>query len=317
MKPRHVVLSIAGLLLAAGGALALYGAPVTSHAVVDATQGTPSGSAAMEQVMDRPGPITIESIASADWSVPLSGLLDLKRPAAVAAGLKDRDEPIKVYVHVLRHPKYGIFLVDTGISRKVVDDPGAAGVGWMVREVMHTEKLKVNKSTAEILQGLHGKLSGVFFTHLHIDHIAGMPDIPDDVPLYAAWPEATARRFKNLFVEGTSDRLLAGKRPLQQWHFRPDPQGRFEGVIDVFGDASLFAISVPGHTAGSVAYVVRTPNGPVLLTGDTSHTRWGWEHGVEPGYFTEDNARNLDNLLRLKALVARHPGIDVRLGHQP
>lgn len=317
MKRRYIILGLLGIVVTAGGAIALRGAPVTSHALVTGALGKPSSSAAMEQVMDRPGPIEIETIASADWSVPLAGLLDLKRPAAVAAGLKDRDEPIKIYAHVLRHPKYGIFLVDTGVSRELVDDPEAAGISWPVRAVMHLEKLKLNKSTADILRGLHGRLSGVFFTHLHIDHISGMPDIPGDVPLYAAWPEATARRFKNVFVESATDHLLAGKQPLSQWYFRPDPQGRFEGVIDVFGDGSLFAISVPGHTPGSVAYLVRTPHGPVLLTGDTSHTRWGWQHGVEPGDFSDDNDRNLANLLRLKALVARHPGVDVRLGHQP
>ncbi len=119
-----------------------------------------------------------------------------------------------------------------------------------------------------------------------------------------------------MFVQGTTDRLLRD-RPLRAWQFRPDPQGKFEGIMDVFGDGSMFAISVPGHTPGSVAYLIRTPQGPVLLTGDTSHTRWGWDHTVEPGDFTDDHERNLQNLQRLKALVASYPGIEVRLGHQP
>lgn len=110
---------------------------------------------------------------------------------------------------------------------------------------------------------------------------------------------------------------MGGKQRLQEWDFRGDAQDPFEGIVDIFEDGSMFAISVPGHTPGSVAYLVRTTQGPVLLTGDTSHTRWGWEHAVEPGDFTRDNARNLRNLQRLKALVARHPQVVVRLGHQP
>ncbi len=73
---------------------------------------------------------------------------------------------------------------------------------------------------------------------------------------------------------------------------------------------------MPGHTPGSIAYLVRSTKGTVLLTGDTSHTRWGWEHAVEPGDYTVDQAANLASLRRLKALAARHPGIDVRFGHQ-
>jgi hypothetical protein len=37
---------------------------------------------------------------------------------------------------------------------------------------------------------------------------------------------------------------------------------------------------------------------------------------VEPGSYTRDPARNLVSLRQLKALVARHPQIQVRLGHQ-
>ncbi len=62
---------------------------------------------------------------------------------------------------------------------------------------------------------------------------------------------------------------------------------------------------------------MRTTHGPVLLTGDTSHTRWGWDHTVEPGDYTDDKPRNLASLRQLKALVADHPAIEVRVGHQP
>jgi N-acyl homoserine lactone hydrolase len=119
-----------------------------------------------------------------------------------------------------------------------------------------------------------------------------------------------------LFTQGTIDRQLDGQAPLQEWRFEADPSGRFAGVTDIFGDGSVFALLVPGHTAGSVAYLVRTPNGPVLFTGDTCHTRWGWDHDVEPGSFSGDRPANKASLANLRALVARHPEIDVRLGHQ-
>lgn len=313
MKHTHALTYLAVFSLA----LLLQGCAATTHPVSGSAPGKPVSSAEMERVMDQPGPVTLQTIASADWAVPLSGLVNLKRPAARKAGLEDRDEPIQVYAHVLKHPQYGNFLVDTGVSKKLVDDPGAAGVAWHVRMVAKLDRLKLKQDTASIVHGLDGKLAGVFFTHLHIDHITGMPDIPADVPLYIAGAEASKKSFMNLFVQGTTDNLLEGKHAFAEWRFQPDPAGKFEGVIDIFGDGSVFAISVPGHTPGSVAYLVRTPKGPVLLTGDTSHTRWGWEHTVEPGSFTDDHDRNLENLKRLKALAAAHPGLEVRQGHQP
>jgi glyoxylase-like metal-dependent hydrolase (beta-lactamase superfamily II) len=317
-KPRIMtILYRPWIVLAIAITLLLQGCGMTSHPVARSTLGTPVSSAEMERWLDQPGPIQLQTINSADWSVPLAGLLNLKSAAAVQAGLKDREEPIQVYAHVLQHPQRGDFLVDTGVSQKLVDDPGKEGLSWLLRQGMPIDKMKLQKSTADILRALPGKLSGVFFTHLHIDHITGMPDIPGDVPLYVGKSEATEKNLINLFVHGATNQLLQGKQPLQEWPFQPDTARQFEGVVDVFGDGSVFAISVPGHTPGSTAYLVRTPQGPVLLTGDTCHTRWGWEHGVEPGDFTVDNARNLTSLISLKQLVARHPTIEVRVGHQP
>jgi glyoxylase-like metal-dependent hydrolase (beta-lactamase superfamily II) len=110
--------------------------------------------------------------------------------------------------------------------------------------------------------------------------------------------------------------MLEGKGPLHEWAFVRDPSGRFAGVVDVFGDESVFAIHVPGHTPGSTAFLVRTPTGPELITGDVSHTRWGWEHRVEPGTFTMDGPRSVTSLAQLATLAHDLPGIVVHLGHQ-
>lgn len=312
MKTHSRTLLTLGLVLV----FLMPGCSLTTHPVEKSTLGKPSSSAEMEALINQPGPIQLETINSADWAVPLAGLLNLQSPAAIEARLKDRDEPIQVYAHLLKHPQHGNFLVDTGVSRKLLDDPGKEGLSWLLLQGMPIEKLHLNKGTAEILQDLHGKLSGVFFTHLHIDHISGMPDIPNDVPLYIGATESTDSNLMNMIVQGSSNQLLKNKQPLQEWAFQPDPQNKFEGIIDIFADGSVFAINVPGHTPGSNAYLIRTTKGPVLLTGDTCHTRWGWEHTVEPGDYTRDNERNLNNLKRLKSLVAAHPSIEVRLGHQ-
>lgn len=296
--------------------LLLQGCSITHHALGGPALGKTSSSAEMERLIDQTGPIQLETINSADWSVPLAGLVNLKNPTAIEAGLKDKEEPIHVYTHSLKHPRRGNYLVDTGVSQKLVDDPANQGVSWIVSKAMHLEKIKIQKSTAAILRDIHEKLDGVFFTHLHLDHISGMPDIPNDVPLYIGASESTEKNWLNVFVNGSSNALLENKQPLQEWHFQPDPQNRFDGIIDIFEDGSVFAISVAGHTPGSTAFLVRTTQGPVLLTGDTCITRWGWDHTVEPGHFTTDHQRNRTSLIKLKELVERHPKIQVRLGHQ-
>jgi N-acyl homoserine lactone hydrolase len=174
-------------------------------------------------------------------------------------------------------------------------------------------------STAQFLARMPGGIRGVFFTHLHVDHISGMPDIPSTVPLYIRRSESTQTSFQNAFVRGTTTKLLDGKQDLQEWPFGLG--GAHAGlvvgdVVVIFGDGSAFAISVPGHTPGGTAYVFRTPKGPILLTGDTCHTRWGWEHSVEPGSYTADQPTNRMSLLLLEDLVRRHPTVQVCPGRQ-
>ncbi|MFO0605914.1 MAG: MBL fold metallo-hydrolase [Polyangiales bacterium] len=320
MTPRTKTFLKRSSLVAAGLAAALglfvaVGVRASDHPTRPSDLGRPASSSTMDALIDQPGPLTVESVVSADWKVDRSGLINLGHPTARAAGLRDGLEPIEIYLHVVRHPTRGRFLIDTGVERALRDDPSHAAIRGAVADAMHAEYLHVRRDTASVVAA-EGPLAGVFLTHLHLDHVSGMPDIPRGTALYAGPGETSQRFFLNAFVKGTTDRELAGHAAIQEWRFARDPGGRFEGVVDVFGDGSLFALWVPGHTAGSTAYLARTTTGPVLFAGDTCHTAWGWANGVEPGDFTRDRARNVESLRRLRALVAAHPRISVRLGHQ-
>jgi N-acyl homoserine lactone hydrolase len=290
-------------------------------ALLLATACTPTSHATgpakdMLAVLDQPGPIEVETVASADWVVPRKGLINLDHPRARAAGLTDGLEPIQVFFHALRHPSRGLFLVDTGMERALRDHPDQAAFRGLVASQMHLEALKVHVALGDWLAAHPGPVAGVFLTHLHPDHLTGMADVAAGTPVHAGPGEASERGFVNVFLQPNIDRALAGKGLLADWPFEPETGGAFEGVVDIFGDGSAWALWVPGHTGGSTAYLLRTPRGPVLLTGDACHTRWGWDHQVEPGSFSSDVPRSADSLARLARLVAEHPGVEVRLGHQ-
>ena len=316
MKRRLVWVGIVvvGVLVASVGAMSLCA--TTGHPTVASALGTPAGSAAMLRELGQPGPLEVETVVSAEWAVARSQIINLAHPKAKAAGLQDGDEPIQVYFHVLRHPTRGIFLIDTGAEKALENDRDHAAFRGFVASFMHMEKMKLVHPLGDWLKEHGGKVDGVFFTHLHLDHVTGLPDVPKGTPLYAGPTEAHDRGLLNVFSRSGMDRSFEGRPALNEWGFRPDPDGRYAGVLDVFGDGSLFAIYVPGHTRGSTAYLARTTKGPVLVTGDTASTVWGWEHQVEPGSFTADHAQDAEALAKLHRLVEEHPAIDVRLGHQ-
>lgn len=310
MTPRRIALTALLCLCSA------VGCQSSRHPVQAATLGASAPLQSLESVVDKPGPLEVETIVAADWHVPLSGLVNLDHPKAQAAGLEDREEPIAVYFHAVRHPTHGLFIVDTGIEQALKEAPEEAAIRGIAASVLHVEDMVVRQDTASWIAAQPEPLAGVFLTHLHLDHVSGLPDVPCGTPIYSGPGESSLRSFENVAVRPILERTLEGHAPLQELQFSRDADGQFDGVLDVFGDGSLWAIAVPGHTPGSTAFVARTPKGPVLLTGDASHTRWGWDHGVEPGSFSHDQEQSAQSLAKLRAFAASHPSLDVRVGHQ-
>lgn len=283
----------------------------SSHPTRPSTLATPSTSAAMKVLIDRPGPLKVETINSADWAVARSGLINLDHPRAKEAGMEEGDEPIQIFFHVIRHPTHGTFIIDTGVERALRDDPPRAAIRGFIARLMKAENMNIRVPLGDWLSKEKDPLAGIFLTHLHLDHVSGLQDAPKETPLFSGPGESASRLFLHAFVRGSIDRALDGFGPVNEWGFNAH-----HDVVDVFRDGSLWAIWVPGHTPGSTAFLARTETGPVLFVGDASHTDWGWEHGVEPGTFTQDGPRSVESFARLQQLAREHPAMQVRLGHQ-
>jgi glyoxylase-like metal-dependent hydrolase (beta-lactamase superfamily II) len=286
------------------------------HPTEPSALGQSSASGNLTAAIDLPGPIEFETVKAADWAVARGGMINLEHPLAKAAGLEDGDEPIGVFFHVLRHPEFGMFIVDSGVESGFQNAGGNDRVAYLIENAMNTEALDIHVTTAEWIQGQSEPLAGVFLTHLHLDHVMGLPDVPTGTPVYVGPGETSASNFLNLFTRGTIDRMIESAGVLQVWPFEVDSDSRFAGVVDIFGDGSAWAIHVPGHTPGSTAFLVRTTSGSKLLVGDASHTRWGWDHGVEPGTFSLDRRRSVESLAGLRKLASEFPNLEVYLGHQ-
>lgn len=304
--------TLAALLLAAGCARLTsrpVGAPVLGVARTDRD---------LLEVVDRPGPVELETIIAADWAAPRDGLWNLDDERTRTAGLAKGVEPIQIRFQVLRHPTHGTFLIDNGVERALRDRPKEAAVRGVVADQLGLAALKIRLTTADWLQGRAEPVRGVFQTHLHPDHVLGLADLPAGTPVYVGPGEAEGRAFINLFLQSNMDRAFAG-RPLVALPFGSTTakDALFDGIVDVFGDGTVWALHVPGHTAASTAYLVRTPKGSVLVTGDACHTRAMWDRDLEAGSFSADRRGHARSLARLRKLVSEHPTVEVSLAHQP
>lgn len=284
----------------------------TTHPTKAEAITTPRAPASWSDALSGPARLEWEPVLSARWKVERKGLINLNDPAAKDLPKDELD--IVLPVHVLRHPTRGTFVIDTGVSQSLKDGKGG-GVAWPVSSFLGA--MKPEASLASILARQPAPLSGVFFTHLHLDHVLGLPDVPKGTPLYTGPAETTPSSFQNAFLRSTYAGLFAGHEATTELDVTKGVAiGEVQRAIDFFGDGSLWVVSSPGHTPGSLAFVANTTKGPVLFTGDSCHTRWGWEHQVEPGEFTGDHAQNRDSLGQLASIAKALPNLTVMTGHE-
>ena len=298
------------ILAGFGVAFALSGCatPATHHPVVVSDIGTPARTSAMAASLARPGIVTFQRVSFARWTGGRGSFIDLKDPrtAAVPKG----DEEATIYAYVIDHPRFGRILIDSGISGNL-----DSRLNWVMRRGVNALDPRIERTTGPWLAGQVAP-GAIFLTHLHFDHIGGLIDLPATTPVYIGPGDAAARSRLNSLLGHPADAILSGFGPLREWAFQPDPDGAFDGVLDVFGDGSVWALRVPGHSAGSTAYLVNSVDGPKLMVGDAVSTRLGWESAMPqpvPAAARADAEASAD---RLRRFAAAHPAVEVFLGHQ-
>lgn len=286
---------------------------VTSNRSVLVNKGTPVDIRDINS-SDK-GPIVLKKIVAADWLADREGLINLKDQKAVAAGLQSGKEPIQIYFYVIDHPKFGRYVIDTGLGDIFRKDKKEWPVSSIVASQMNLGEMKIHTTSKEWLQKESKKVEGIFITHLHLDHILGTRDFPVGTTVYTGQNEPGDSRFLHLFVQGSTDSLLGYDTILSELNFFGKDNAPIK-FLDFFGDQSFYIVSVPGHTEGSIAFLIKSTNGVQLVTGDTCHTSWGWLNNVTPGGYTKDLERNKTSLDLLQSVATKFPKIIIHPGHQ-
>jgi N-acyl homoserine lactone hydrolase len=188
-------------------------------------------------------------------------------------------------------------LVDTGLNPAAVADPGAY---YEQPQVMGLFGFEQERSVAAQVDV--ETLTMVVLTHLHWDHVGGLPLIPPSVPVVIQrreWeagqdPEAVARNFYMPRDYSGEERQLV----------------LVDGDHDLLGDGSVELLSTPGHTPGHQSLRV----GDLVIGADVVLFSSSLEDHRFPA-FAADHEAQRRSAERLREL--RDQGLTVMPGHDP
>ena len=162
----------------------------------------------------------------------------------------------------------------------------------------------IDRTLAEQLQQLGLKpedVDVVGISHVHGDHIG------------------QAAQFSNArLIVGRGDFDWLKGRPedaLKGWREPGKQVSLITADSDVFGDGSVVALHLPGHTPDHLGLLVKLKSGPVLLTGDLYHTTIAREKRVQPSW-NDNKQAELASMDKFEAL-AKQTGAKVIIQHEP
>lgn len=259
------------------------------------------------------------SLPSIDVTFLRCGLSVVPELVVVRGGSLIKRVPIAHSAVLVRHPD-ATFLYDTGLCGDIGSE--LTGQPLVFRRTLG--RFIFERSLRAHLDQLNlapSDLAFALLSHLHWDHVSGIPDLPG-VRLRINRVEHEAEQQGHLNVHRglfgphrSLVRQLMRDNPVELFDCAGPAYEGFPSSYDLLGDGALVLVPLPGHTAGHMGMFVNRSNGPRLfLIGDAA---WVAANYLRPATMlpliwyavTSDDAMARRTLLALRRFSFRRPDV--------
>jgi N-acyl homoserine lactone hydrolase len=258
-----------------------------------------------KEIFQNPRDITLESFKTGCVKINRRGTINIKHPNA--GHIKDQILCVPIISHLIKHNEFGNYLIDAGLDVTYTNDTHG-GVKGKFADEFFQEK---NENIGYHLEKKGIKLKSIFLSHLHPDHIAGVRELPKEIPYIVGKGELESYQ-PELYGDFLKDIDTLYEIEFSKLNEIPPlgPSG------DLLGDGSLWAISTPGHTKGHISYLINSLDTPIFLTMDASFINDNLKLKIAPCDYTEDINLAQKTLEQICEFLLEYPEVKVISGHE-
>ena len=198
---------------------------------------------------------------------------------------------------LIEHPTAGPILFDTGYSHRFEEETRvlpAKLYALITRVTVTDDELAVARLARRGLQP--SDVRTVVISHFHADHIGAIAMFPRAKYRFtrAAWDGVRHLRGVRAVAAAFLPGLLPADFDERAQPIDADPEvnlpselAPFRRGIDLVGDGTVVAVSLPGHAHGQIGLVVRHEGGLTFLVADACFTSRAFTEGVLPSRITK------------------------------
>jgi len=220
---------------------------------------------------------------------------------------------------ILVHPELGPILIDAPFGAE-----GPSNVGEVLGGILRRTGLVFRDEWAvvprvERLGFRASEVNHILMTHMHFDHTGGMKSL-GHAKFHInrdEWVQATSLAP---FAAMTKGYVVDDYRALSSHVEKLDlSDATLDAGLDVFGDGSVHAIPLPGHSPGHTGFMVHLEDRDIFFVGDAgfevSHLTGEHELGVFPKAAADDRTLAKQTLAQIQDWQARHPDVQLLTAH--